>query len=273
MTKVRSDGRMMPRLIECVRKQYITPNLLRVTFSGEDLKGFPAGTEGLLIKLFFANQETGTLELPTRTEEKIYWPEHKPVSRAYTIRHFREDLNELDVDFVPHSPDSPASGWAINAQPGDKIGLGGPGGPQTLLPPADWHILAGDLTALPAISALLEQLPESAKGYAFVEVPCEEDIHALTHPAGVEVVWVVREVRADSEPLLDAIRTIDPQAQSGKLTAFLAGENDAVLACRKHLIEIYQLKKRDLHALPYWRRGQDEDEYHEARHDIMDEEY
>ncbi len=273
MTKIREDGRMMPRLIECVKKEYITPNLLRVTFSGDDLIGFPEGHEGGIIKLFFANRESGILELPTRDEEKIYWPKHKPVSRAYTVRHYDAKTNLLDIDFVPHSKDSPASGWAISAQPGDTIGLGGPGNLGTLLPEGDWHIIAGDTTALPAISAILEKLPDDAVGYAFIEVELSEDIHPLEHPENVEIHWFVRHPVDDPQPLIAAIKQAVPKGDRAKLSAFIAGENDTVIETRKWVRQEYGIERKSMHAVPYWRRGQDEDEYHQARHVAMDEAY
>ncbi len=267
------DDRLKPRLIECVRKHYVTPNLLRVTFSCDDLIGFPADKNGGLIKLFFANRETGTLELPWRDGDRICWPKNKPVSRAYTVRKYRPESNELDIDFVAHGLESPGSGWAMRCEPGDVIGLAGPGGPDPLLTPADWHILAGDLSSLPAISAILEELPEEAQGYTFIEVDSPDDEHPLAHPPGIEVCWLVREPSKDPLPLLTAISQVAPPQGVTSVSAFVAGENASVVACRNKLIADYQLKKKSLYAIPYWKRGKDEEKYHEERHEIMDEEY
>ena len=52
----------------------------------------------------------------------------------------------------------------LRAQPGDSITLAGPGGKKLLDFSADWLVLVGDMTALPAISVNLEQLPANATG-------------------------------------------------------------------------------------------------------------
>nr|WP_086940198.1 siderophore-interacting protein [Thaumasiovibrio occultus] len=267
------DERVKPRLIECIRKEYITPNLIRVTFSCDDLLGFPEDKNGAGIKLFFANRESGTLELPWREGDKICWPEHKPVPRAYTVRQYRADTNELDIDFVAHNKTSPGAGWAVNCQPGDTIGLAGPGGPDPLLLPADWHIIAGDLSALPAISAILEELPSTARGVVFIEIDIPEDEHSLVHPAGVEVQWLVRAPQKDPLPILSAINKVTPPQDAVSISAFVAGENETVVACRKKLIGEYQLTRKNFYAIPYWKRGKNEETYHNERHEIMDEEY
>ncbi|WP_087023192.1 siderophore-interacting protein [Thaumasiovibrio subtropicus] len=260
-----------PRMLTCVRKETISENLLRVTLTGDDLIGFPTDKKGAHIKLFFANARSGNLILPTLHEGKIVWPDQRPITRTYTVRDYRQKANEIDVDFVLHGSKSPASGWAASAKVGDKIGLAGPGGPDPLLAPADWHILAGDLTAIPAISALLETLPETAKGYAFLEVDSVKDRHCITHPPGIRVTWLTRDVTTKAGSIPAAIDQLVPL--EGELSAFIGGENSAVLACRKQLIADYQLSKANLYAIPYWRRGQKEEAYHQERHKIMDEVY
>jgi NADPH-dependent ferric siderophore reductase len=262
-----------PRRVYCVAKRYITPNLLRITVSGDELRGFPTGYNGAHIKLFFANRTTGKLALPIRDAAgAIQWPADRPITRAYTVRAFRAELNELDIDFVVHGDKSPASGWAVTAEIGSELGVAGPGGPDPLLAPADWHVLAGDLTAVPAISALLEQLPEHALASVLLEVDSDADIHFIHAPKGVDIQWLLRSSGQPSQ-LANTIKTLSLPANATSVSAFVAGENSAVLACRRQLIDDFGLSKKQLYAIPYWRRGQDEETYHEQRHVIMDEVY
>jgi len=262
-----------PRRVYCVAKRYITQNLLRITVSGEELLGFPDGYHGAHIKLFFANRESGTLELPVRDKTgKIKWPDNKPITRAYTVRAYRSHSNELDIDFVVHGDSSPASGWAVNAKVGSEIGVAGPGGPDPLLAKADWHILAGDLTAVPAISALVEGFESHVTAKVFIELDSLEDKHFISAPSGVEIHWFERK-KGDSTQLAKAIANTAIPNNATSMSAFIAGENSAVLACRKQLIQDFGLSKKQLYAIPYWRRGQDEETYHEQRHVIMDEVY
>ncbi|CCN80834.1 Vulnibactin utilization protein viuB [Vibrio nigripulchritudo SFn27] len=265
--------RVHPMLLDFVRKEYISKNLLRVTVTGNDLIGFPEDQNGAHIKLFFANRETGILQLPFRDGEIITWPEHKPVARAYSVRRYRSDKNELDIDFVIHGNNTPGGGWAAKAKKGDTIGLIGPAGPNPLLEPADWYIIAGDLTAVPAISAILEELPSDSKGYAFIEIDEIEDRHDINHPEGVLVDWIVRQPKSGRIHLLDAINGIAPPEGVSTISAFIAGENESVIACRKKLKQDYQLSKKNMYAIPYWKRGKDEEAYHAERHEVMDEEY
>lgn len=260
-----------PMLLTVKRKKYITPHLIRVTFGGDELTGFPVNRNGGHIKVFFPNQESGILQLPLRYKDHVEYPEHKPVPRAYSIRKYHPDTNELDIDFVAHGEGSPGSGWAIKAGEGDKLGVIGPGGPDPLLPPAEWHILAGDLTAVPAISALLEELPQDAQGAAFIEVDSLDDVHEIKHPAGVSLHWIKREGAQSASILLDAIKTSGEPESECSVSAFLAGENRSVVNCRKYLAEKFGLKKKSMYAVPYWKRGNTEEAYHEERHRIMDE--
>ncbi|MBD1557630.1 siderophore-interacting protein [Vibrio sp. S9_S30] len=265
--------RLYPMLLNFVRKEYVSKNLLRVTVTGEDLAGFPEDQGGSHIKVFFPNRKSGILQLPYREGETIVWPEHKPVPRAYSVRQYRANVNELDIDFVTHGVDSPGGGWALKAKEGSQIGIVGPAGPDPLIQPADWHIFAGDLTAAPAISAILEALPSDTVGYAFIEIDDIEDKHIIEHPKGVSLEWILREPKGGHLQLSQAISRLTPVANTKTLSAFIAGENESVLACRKVLREDYKLTKKDMYAIPYWKRGKDEEAYHAERHEVMDEEY
>jgi len=265
--------RVPPRLLQLVDKKYISENLLRITLTGEALKGFPTNKNGAHIKLFIPHKGQSKPELPTLSATGIVWPKNRPITRAYSVRQYRADVNELDVDFVAHGKSSPASGWAINAKKGDCIGVAGPGGPDPLLATADWHILAGDLTAVPAISAILEELPQDAKGHVFIELDDLIDQHIITHPVGISIHWILRTPTTKTSALIKAIGEVAPDSTVVSISGFVAGENAAVILCRDKLRADYQLTKKNLYAVPYWRRGQDEETYHEERHTIMDQVY
>lgn len=269
-------ARTPPRLLQVVRSQAITPHLQRITLSGESLHGFPAQSHGAHIKIFLPRAHQQQPELPRLTEQGIQWPpaHERPITRTYTVRAYRPGENELDIEFVMHGDNAdsgPAAYWAARAKPGDHLGIAGPGGPDPLLAPADWHLLAGDLTALPAIAALLENLPKESRGCVFIESESAADKFELAHPQGIEVHWLVRQPQR--ELLVESIKKIAPPFGVTSFSAFIAGENFAVVSIRDYLRTTYGLTKKNLYAIPYWRRGQDEETYHQERHRIMDEVY
>lgn len=265
--------RLYPMLLNFVRKEAISKHLLRVTVTGRDLQGFPEDQSGTHIKVFFPNRDNGVLELPYREGDTLFWTANKPVVRAYTARKYHADVNELDIDFVIHGEDSPGGGWAIKAKVGSQIGLVGPAGPTPLIEPADWYIIAGDLTAVPAISAILEDFPSDSQGYVFIEIDDIEDKHDIKHPQGIVLKWLLRQSNSDQYLLSNAITCLVAPCGAKSLSAFIAGENESVIACRKMLKERHQLSRKNMYAIPYWKRGKDEEAYHEERHVVMDEVY
>ncbi|WP_325167635.1 siderophore-interacting protein [Zooshikella ganghwensis] len=270
--------RIPPCLLSVVNSTRLSPFMQRITLTGEALKDFPEGCHGAHIKLFFPQSHQQQPILPTIGPTGVVWPakENKPVTRTYSVRNYDSQLQQLTVDFVLHDESSPASGWALNARKGDKIGLAGPGGPNPLLAPADWHIISGDMTALPAISAILEMLPEQAQGDVFIEVNNPSERQELTTAAkDIKIHWLYSESQpAGTTSLqLEAIQKISKPASVESISAWVAGENTAVINIRNYLKEKYGLHKKNLYAVPYWRYGFNEEGYHAERHKVMDEVY
>ncbi|MGI0119589.1 siderophore-interacting protein [Zooshikella sp. RANM57] len=270
--------RNSPQLLSVIKTTRLSPYMQRITFTGDLLKGFPEGRGGAHIKVFFPLPHQQQPVLPTLGPSGVIWPpkEEKPITRTYSVRHYDPQLHQLTIDFVLHGENSPASGWALNAREGDKIGIAGPGGPDPLLAPADWHIISGDMTALPAISAILEVLPVHAQGYVFIEVKNQAEKQTLmTKAKGVKVQWLYSESQpAGTTSLqLEAIQQVEKPVHVSSLSAWVAGENAAVIAIRNYLKEKYGLNKKSLYAVPYWRYGYDEEGYHTERHKVMDEVY
>jgi NADPH-dependent ferric siderophore reductase len=261
--------RSAPRRLRVIGLQRLGPRLLRVQLGG-DLAGFPRGAQGSHLKLFFMRPGQSALQLPRLGPAGVEWPEPalRPIARTYTVAAFDAQREILSVDFVLHGDEGPATRWATHAELGDELGVAGPGGPNPMLGAAERYLLAGDLTALPAISALLSLMPPGTRGDVLIEASTAEDMLPLVQPGSLRVRWLFRPPHTPSA-LPDAVRQMALTPE--RAFAFLAGENSAVLAIRDHLLQERGFGKRQLYATPYWREQQTEEQYHQERHRIMDE--
>jgi len=233
--------RPAPRTLDVIRSRHITPHMLRVTLGGAGLESFPPDQESAYIKLIFPQPEGA-----------------RPLMRTYTVS--RQRNTEIDVDFALHAADGPASGWAVSARPGDQILVGGPGPKKLVNADADWFLLAGDMTALPAITANIAQLPEDARGYVVLEVMAEADIRPLTFPGNIEVHWLVNATADPSgRPLLDRIEQLP--WLSGQPAVWAACEFHSMRAMRKYLTHERQVAKTHLYISSYWKMGSTEDQH------------
>lgn len=257
-----------PRKLHVVQSIQLTPHLQRITFGGEELNDFPAGCHGAHLKLLLPRQGQ-PLVLPVAGPRGLIWPaaQERPVVRTYTVRRFDAARQELTVDFVLHDAYGPASDWAQHAEAGDEIGLVGPAGPALFNPEADFFLLAGDLSALPLISAVLETLPGNATGHAFIEIPSLSDKLQLQHPSGIEITWLC--VNSVISPLADTVLALPWPA--GLVSATVAGESETVIRIRKYLRLEKKLSPADCYAVPYWKKQHSEEAYHDERHQILDE--
>lgn len=246
-----------PHTAQVVRTERLTPHMQRVVLGGEELTAFTAGTwTDHYIKLLFPAAGV-TYPEPFDTEQiRAEFPrEQWPVTRTYTVRAWDAGRRELVVDFVIHGDEGLAGPWAVNARPGDTVRFMGPGGGYAPDPTADWHLLAGDASALPAIAAALEALPEGADVRALVEVDGPQEEQKIASHA--EVVWLHRGDRPAGEALVEAVRGLAFPA--GRVHAFVHGEAGAVKELRRHLRTERQIPLEDLSISGYWRLGHDED--------------
>ncbi|MCW2794258.1 MAG: siderophore-interacting protein [Nocardioides sp.] len=204
---------MVLDVVEAVRVERLSASYVRVELGGPALADF--GVDGDLldqrIKLVFPH---GGGPLPSCEGADESWfstwqarpVEERGHMRTYTVRELRGSGagTRLVVDFVLHEDGGhagPGSSWAAGAVAGDRLVLIGPrrghdyGGIEFAPGAADRVLLAGDETAVPAACAVLAQLPGSARGAAFLEVPVSGDVQDVPHPAGVSLVWLPRDGR------------------------------------------------------------------------------
>ena len=183
-----------PVLLEVVATRRLSPHLVRLTLGGEGFSDYQdRDATDKYIKLMFADPALG-LTMPYDMEElrETLSPEQMPVRRTYTVRSVDHAAGTLDVDFVVHGEGGLAGPWAANAQVGDPVTFGGPGGMFLPDPDVDWYLLAGDESAIPAISSALEAMPAQATGIAIIEGAGPEDEIPLSTPEGIEVQWLHR---------------------------------------------------------------------------------
>lgn len=162
------------------------PHMRRIVLRGDDLNDFPADQESAHFKAIFP--QSGQ----TKPKLGIYVG-FKKWMRSYTVRAFNKQTKELTVDFAVNDHEGLAANWAKNAKQGDYLGVAGPGDTKYPNYYADWHLIMADLTALPAAAAILEKLPVTAVGTAFLQVPTVKDKLPIEAPNGIEVRWLIND--------------------------------------------------------------------------------
>lgn len=235
--------------LNIVEKSKITPNMIRIVLGGADLHDFPEGYEGGYVKLLF----------PAEGDHAII-DGKRPRMRSYTIRAYDKERQRLTLDLVVHGDNGPASAWALSGQVGSSIAIRGPGNVKQPDPAADWFFIAADMTALPAASVVLENLPEEANGVAVIEVLSQEDEQQLKHPKGVEIHWV-HNPHPDHPNTLLVDRVKKQSWQSGQVGVWSACEFNSMRLLRQYFKKERQVGGKDMYISSYWKMG-DSDEGH-----------
>jgi NADPH-dependent ferric siderophore reductase len=217
------------RQLQVRRVADLSPQVRCITFAGEDLAGFLSASFDDHVKLIW----------PTA-------PGAEPVMRDYTPRQYRAAEGELDIEFALHGH-GPAATWAAQAQPGQTLMIGGPRGSFIIPMDFDWHLLVGDLSALPAIARRLAELPASARVMVIADVPVA-DRRPLPSAAQVQLQWV-----DGAEACLAAARAWTLPAGEGY--AWCAGEAATMASLRQVLVDERGVDRHAIRAAAYWKRG------------------
>jgi NADPH-dependent ferric siderophore reductase len=239
------------REMRVIRVTELTPHMRRVTLTGDDLVRF-ATNENYHVRLYFP-KDSANPNWPVRGADGlgvVQDPSQRPPVRKYTIRRIDLATAEVDIDFVLHAAPGPGSDWAKAAVPGALVGMAGPGGRGVRS--ADWYLLVGDKTALPAIARALENMPVSAEGHVLVEVDHSSDALPLAKPEGIQVAWIPRQ--GSDLSLCDQARRIAiPTDRS--VFCWAGTEFETIQSIRAHWRDAGKLGKHQQLAVSYWRRG------------------
>lgn len=258
-----ATGRPLPyfREMRVVGARDIAPHMRRLTLAGEDLARFVGG--GLHVRLLFPPSRAAPPRWPVcGADGRPQWPqgEERPLVRIYTIRAIDVQRGEVEIDFVLHQGDAmPGARFAAEARPGDIVGMTGPGG--GCAGEADWYLLAGDDTALPAIARMLEAMPAGKRAVVRIEVDGSGDEQDIRSAANVDLRWLHRN---GAEPgttalLENAVRAVDWPRSSTRVFAWAGCEHGSFRAIRRYFRAERGLTREQHLVAAYWRRGYEGD--------------
>ncbi|WP_043496980.1 siderophore-interacting protein [Georgenia sp. SUBG003] len=239
----------------------LTPRMRRVTLAGP-MDGFVSSGPADHVKVFFPHPVTGELIAPRVTPHGMERPQGvELVSRDYTP--LVNDRGELELDFFLHGDGGPAAGWAARVSEGDEIVVAGPRGSRLVPAGADWFVLGGDETALPALSRWLRILPDSADVTVLVEAHDADDEAYLAGLApDRRITWLHR---GDALPgttalLEEAVRAL-PRPEGVGFWWF-GGEAGTLRPIRRYLRRELGLDASTVECSGYWKRGEANHDHH-----------
>lgn len=243
------------------RSARVTPNMIRVTITGPDLARFEYRGFDQWFRLALPVRGEGGLEsLPQSFGVGGYLrylrlPKgSRPVIRNYTVREFRPDGLELDIDFVAHGDEGIAGPWAASVQPGARVAFIDQGCGWSPPAAADGNLLIGDESALPAILGILRDMPRAATGHAIIELFDARDRQEVDAPTGMTIHWLERGRHdAPGTAALPELAALDLPV--GTPYAFAAGEQALATGARRHLVRERGVPKQQVTFSGYWRIG------------------
>lgn len=247
--------------------EQVTPEVRRLWFRSDDLSAFAESRfTDRYVKLVFPRPGVDYPTLDMRELRRSIPAEDLPVVRTYTALFPDVAAGTLAIDFVVHGDEGVAGPWAAAAQPGDTLLVNGPGGAYRPDADADWHLLVGDESAMPALTAALADLAERApdavvRVVLLVEGPDSEP--ALELPPGAELTVVHR---SSGGSIVEAVRALE--WLPGRVHAFVHGEAEETMHGLRPYLKERGLARDQLSISGYWRRGRSEDGFREWKRDL-----
>jgi NADPH-dependent ferric siderophore reductase len=166
-------------------------------------------------------------------------------SRYYTVRSYAG--GRLTLDVVVHETGL-VTEWAARSEiVGETVTITEPKGSYLQPPGAQWLMLVGDLTALPAMARIAsEAAPQGLPTRIWAEVPDVEELAGYL-PATADVTWLA----GQGDGLSATVENLEWPDGEGYF--WMAGESAQMRAIRKHLMRERRLSSHAYDVMGYWR--------------------
>lgn len=244
------------RSVTVAAVEHRSPHLVRLTLAGAALAGLDPGLPAASVRLLVPTAEHPDAIPTWNGNEFRHADGTRPAIRTLTPVRFDADALELDVEVVLHGA-GPLSTWAATVEPGARAAVSGTGRGYEIDPADRSFLVAGDESAIPAISVLLEAIPGEATVTVLVEARSDAHVDLPVHP-GSQVTWVDP---AQDHPSGTALGAAVAEAELADDTrVWVAGEAAAVQRIRKHLFDERGLDRSQCTVRGYWKHGRGEDE-------------
>jgi NADPH-dependent ferric siderophore reductase len=241
------------RTVEVARVEALSPRLVGITFSGPELGGLVVDEPAASVRLLLPPVGTQELVMPAwNGNEFLLRDGTRPVLRTFTPRRYDPDTHELLLQVVLHGHGA-ASSWAAAVVPGAPAAISGPGRGYAVDAGMRAVFLAGDETALPAMSQLLETLPAGCAIGMHVEIGAPEARIRLPERVGAAVEWHV--LPAGAAPGDALVATVRSAGLTPDVHVWAAGEAASVQAIRRHLFGDRGVPRAQTSIRGYWKRG------------------
>lgn len=263
INKLLSATRSRKQILTVKNVSRMTKSMIRVTFNHPNIDGITRDQQGGNCKLTLPDPGMSLENFRAAIERR-----NTLAVRTYTVRYVREEMSEIDIDFVDHGDNGPASAWAIAAKPGSFLGFMGPSPAKVRHFDADWYFLAADPSALPLLGATLESMPRNARGVAILEVTSIDDRQDIDAPPGIEFHWIVH---PDPHTISNQqVRLAESIAwPEGRVQVCVAGESSTVKALRQFLLNEKGIDKKSAYISGYWKIGLVEPEHQKFKKSIF----
>jgi NADPH-dependent ferric siderophore reductase len=241
------------RRVAVRRVERLTPRMVRVTFAAGELAGLVVEQPAASVRVLLPSRRRDDLVVPQWNGNEFLLPDgRRPAIRTFTPWRVDQDELELDVGIVVHGG-GVASEWAQSARPGDPAAVSGPGRGYAVDSEAPAFLVAGDETAIPAVTQVLDALPAEAAVQVRVEIPHVEARLELPERPGADVEWCVRDAGGSpGEALGAAVRDADLAAET---RVWVAGEAAAVQRIRRYLFDERGIPRAQAAVRGYWKHG------------------
>lgn len=247
------DGELW--ILTITKKERISETVMRVTLQGDDCKTHKSQGFEEHVVLFFDAPEAGGEVLP-EPDGKGGWTYPREGSRLHrhiTIRRFRPELGEIDLDFILHDEGFKTE-WVKNIPIGTQMRMIGPHGGVEISEDYDRYKVLVDEIGFTGVSRWLERTSSVAPKDVFVKIPSASSKVPVPECAGLNLTWLVQD---EGDP--DLIETLygfeldDDEATFVGLVAEASEEE----AFDKWMFEHHPHPIKHAGSVAYWKMGEE----------------